>query len=920
MGASKLVIVESPAKAATIEGYLGPDYHVTASIGHIRDLPQPKELPTEMKKGPFGRFAVDVENGFTPYYTVNPDKKKKVAELKRALKEADELYLATDEDREGEAIAWHLLEVLKPKIPVKRMVFHEITKEAISRALENTRDLDTDLVDAQETRRILDRLYGYEVSPLLWRKIRPSLSAGRVQSVATRLVVDKERERMAHVSAEYWSIDVVAQAKGESFAARVAQVDGHSVATGSDFSEKGRLSDKANKAGALHLTAERAQALAQALEASTSSVVDSVTQKPYRRRPAAPFTTSTLQQEASRKLHWNASSTMRTAQSLYESGYITYMRTDSTALSSQAVAAARQQAADLYGQEAVADKPRVYGKVAKGAQEAHEAIRPAGDHFRTPDQVAGQLTRTQLALYDLIWKRTIASQMADAVGFTATIKILTGVSLDDGRHDVISSASGTVITAPGFRLAYEEGRDKGRYDAEKTDDSEKVLPDVAEGDPANVQDATPQGHQTQPPGRYTEATLVKTMEELGIGRPSTYAATIQTISDRGYVTHRGQYLVPSWLAFSVTRLLEDNLANLVDYDFTASMESDLDRIAAGDENGTAFLTSFFLGDNGKGDSGGLQHQVASLGDDIDARAVNSLELADGVTLRVGRYGPYLEKADGSRANIPEDVAPDEVDADKIAELFALAADDGRELGVDPESGNMLVAKNGRFGPYITEVLPEVDEVEDTPKGRKAAKPKPRTASLFKSMDLATVTLDEALKLLSLPREVGVDPASGDVITAQNGRYGPYLKKGADSRTLQSEDQLLSITLDEALAIYAQPKTRGRGTAKPPLREFGEDPISQKKVVVKDGRFGPYITDGETNVTVPRAESVEDLTQERAFELLADKRAKGPAPKRGRAATKKTTTRKTAAKKTTTRKAAAKKTTSKASTKKGDTDA
>ncbi len=887
MGASKLVIVESPAKAATIEGYLGPDFHVTASIDHIRDLPQPKELPAEMKKGPYGRFAVDVEGGFEPYYTVNPDKKKKVTELKKALKEADELYLATDEDREGEAIAWHLLEVLKPKVPVRRMVFHEITKEAIQRALDNTRELDTALVDAQETRRILDRLYGYEVSPLLWRKIRPSLSAGRVQSVATRLVVDRERERMAHVDAEYWGIDTDIVSKGESFSARVTHVDGHPVATGADFTEKGVLSEKAVKAGALHLREAEARRLADLLAASPSSLIDSVTHKPYRRRPAAPFTTSTLQQEASRKLHWNASSTMRTAQSLYESGYITYMRTDSTALSGQAVAAARTQAAELYGAEAVADKPRIYGKVAKGAQEAHEAIRPAGDHFRTPSQVAGQLSAQQLALYDLIWKRTIASQMADAIGHTATIRVLTGVGDEQGRHDVISSASGTVITSPGFRLAYQEGRDKGRYDSEK-EGGEMVLPDVHEGDGADVVEARAGGHHTQPPGRYTEATLVKTMEELGIGRPSTYGASIQTIGDRGYVTHRGQYLVPTWLAFSVTRLLEENLANLVDYDFTASMEADLDRIAAGEEEGRDFLRMFYLGADGTGDADGLRFQVESLGDDIDARAVNSMDLGGGVTLRVGRYGPYLEKEDGSRANVPESLAPDEVNGAKIEELFALAADDGRELGLDPVSGHMLVAKNGRFGPYITEILPEVAEEAAVPKGRKTA-PKPRTASLFSSMSLSSVTLEDALKLLSLPREVGVDPATGEVITAQNGRYGPYLKKGADSRTLASEDQLLTITLDEALEIYSQPKTRGRAGAKPPLREFGADPVSGKKVTVKDGRFGPYITDGETNVTVPRAETVEDLTEARAFELLADKRAKGPAPKR--TPTRRTTTRK-----------------------------
>lgn len=907
MAATKLVIVESPAKAATIEGYLGPDYHVTASIGHIRDLPQPSELPADMKKGPYGRFAVDVEDGFTPYYVVNPDKKKKVTELKKLLKESDELFLATDEDREGEAIAWHLLQVLKPKVPVRRMVFHEITKEAIQRALENTRELDTDLVDAQETRRILDRLYGYEVSPLLWRKIRPSLSAGRVQSVATRLVVDRERDRMAHVSAEYWSIDTQFAASGQSFGAKVSHIDGSPVATGSDFDENGRLSAKAKKNEAFHLGAHSAPLFAAALEAARDSAIDSVQQKPYRRRPAAPFTTSTLQQEASRKLHWNASSTMRTAQSLYESGFITYMRTDSTALSSQAIRAARQQATELYGAEAVAEKPRIYGTTSKGAQEAHEAIRPAGDHFRTPAQVASVLNRQQLALYDLIWKRTVASQMADALGFTATIRVRTDVEVEGQHHAVLSSASGTVITSPGFRLAYQEGQDKGRYDAETTD-AEKTLPQVSEGEVALLEEAQAQGHQTQPPGRYTEATLVKTMEELGIGRPSTYAATIQTIGDRGYVTHRGQYLVPTWLAFSVTRLMEENLSNLVDYDFTASMENDLDQIAAGSEDRHEFLSTFYFGADGKGDADGLKFQVESLGDDIDARAVNSIDMGNGVTLRVGRYGPYMEKADGTRANVPPEVAPDELTEEKITELFALAADDGRELGIDPASGHMLVAKNGRYGPYVTEILPEeAEEAEASEDGkpakktRKKAAAKPRTASLFKSMDLATITLEDALALLSLPREVGVDPSDGEVITAQNGRYGPYLKKGSDSRTLPSEDQLLTITLDEALEIYSQPKQRGRGAAKPPLREFGEDPVSGKKVTVKDGRFGPYITDGETNVTVPRAETVEDLTAERAYELLADKRAKGPAPKRTRKMTAKKTTTRRATKKTSTKK-------------------
>lgn len=886
---SKLVIVESPAKAHTIEGYLGPDYHVMASIGHIRDLPQPKDLPADMKKGPFGRFAVNVEDGFAPYYVVSAEKKKTVTELKRALKAADVLYLATDEDREGEAIAWHLLEVLKPKVPVKRMVFHEITPEAISRAIDTTRDIDYALVDAQETRRVLDRLYGYEVSPLLWRKIRPSLSAGRVQSVATRIVVNRERERMAHLSADYASVTIHVSAQGQAFDAKVTSINGSPIATGSDFTEKGVLSAKA--ASYVHLTEESAHQLAADLVTAANGRIHDVTQKPYRRRPAAPFTTSTLQQEASRKLHWNAASTMRTAQSLYEGGFITYMRTDSTNLSTQAVNAARKQAAELYGADAVDSAPRVYGKAAKGAQEAHEAIRPAGDYFRTPDQVAGQLSAQQLALYDLIWKRTLASQMADCEGFTATIR----VAVDAQGRDVLASASGTVITKPGFRLAYQEGSDKGRYDAEQAS-TERVLPRVESGDHTAVTDAQADGHSTQPPGRYTEASLVKTMEELGIGRPSTYAATIQTISDRGYVVRRGQYLVPTWLAFSVTRLLEENLSNLVDYDFTASMESDLDRIAAGESTGLEFLEGFYLG-VGKGDGlKGLQHQVESLGDDIDARAVNSIDMGNGVTLRIGRYGPYLEKADGARANIPDEIAPDELTSTLIEELFVRAADDGRELGVDPTTGHTIIAKDGRFGPYVTEVLPE-EPVEESPaKGRKKAAAKPRTASLFKTMTLGSVTLDDALKLLSLPREVGTDPATGDVITAQNGRFGPYLKKGSDSRTLASEEQLLSITLDEALEIYSQPKTRGRGTAKPPLREFGNDPMSGKKVTVKEGRFGPYITDGETNVTVPRAEPVEDLTEERAFELLADKRAKGPAKKPARKTTARKATRKAASKK------------------------
>ena len=946
---TKLVIVESPNKVRSIAGYLGPEFDVEASVGHIRDLPQPSELPATMKKGPYGKFAVDVEDDFTPYYVVNPDKKKTVAQLKKALKEADELYLATDDDREGEAIAWHLQQVLKPKVPVRRMVFTEITREAVTRALDNTRELDIHLVDAQETRRILDRLVGYEVSPVLWRKVRAGLSAGRVQSVATRLVVERERERMAFRSASYWgveatfstvlsAVDVTARQEA-SFTARLVTLDGRRVATGRDFNDDGQLRPAALKASAVHLHQVGATAVAEAIGRGEPRVVG-VEDKPYKRRPAAPFTTSTLQQEASRKLRMNPRETMRVAQGLYENGFITYMRTDSTVLSGQAVAAARSQVAELYGAEYVPERPRVYASKSKGAQEAHEAIRPAGDHFRTPAQVSGELTGAQFRLYELIWKRTVASQMADAVGSTATVTVevpltpVAGESRDSGPTFSTAglTASGTVITFRGFLAAYEEGRDAERYQddagAAAKDSKDVRLPAMISGQELAALDAEASGHETTPPPRYTEASLVKALEEREIGRPSTYAATMSTISDRGYVDHRGQALVPTWLAFAVTRLLEENFAELVDYDFTASMERDLDRIAAGEEDRVAWLRRFYNGQGGAGTeqaaqaasneleaaaaalrAQGLKGLVDNLGE-IDARAVNSIEIGEGITLRVGRYGPYLEDAEGKRANVPADLAPDELTVDKARELFTRAADDGRELGVDPVSGHVIIAKDGRYGPYVTEVLPEPEETAEaeatktaktakstkTKKTTKAAKPKPRTASLLRSMDLSTVTLEQALDLLSLPRVVGQDPESGEDITAQNGRYGPYLKKGTDSRSLETEEQIFTVTLEQALEIFAQPKRRrGQAAARGPLRELGQDPATEKPVVIKDGRFGPYITDGQTNVTVPRSEDPATISAERAFELLADKRAKGPAKKR--------TTRKTTAKKTTTKKAA-----------------
>jgi DNA topoisomerase-1 len=892
----KLVIVESPAKAKTIAGYLGAGYVVESSIGHIRDLPRDaSDVPAAIKGEKWGRLGVDVDNGFTPYYVVSRDKKPHMTKLKGLLKEASELYLATDEDREGEAIAWHLQEELKPKVPVHRMVFHEITKQAIQEAVASPRALDLDLVEAQEARRILDRLYGYEVSPVLWKKIMPKLSAGRVQSVATRLVVNRERERIAFRVASYWDLegtfDAGAKHSERMFPAKLHSVDGSRVARGSDFDSLGQL--KGTSGGVVHLDRNRAEALVGALADSTFEV-RSVEAKPYTRKPYAPFRTTTLQQEASRKLGFGASRTMSVAQRLYENGFITYMRTDSITLSESAVAAARTQVRDLFGAEYLPDTPRTYQSKVKNAQEAHEAIRPAGEYFRTPAQTG--LTGDEFRLYELIWMRTVASQMKDAQGRSVSIRL--GGAAATGE-DVVFGATGRVITFHGFLKAYVEGSDDPDTES---DDTQTRLPDVSQGDAVSAAALRAAGHETKPPARYTEATLVKELEEREIGRPSTYASIIGTILNRGYVYKKGTALVPAWLAFSVVRLLEEHFSRLVSYEFTAGMEDVLDEIAAGRKDRVSELAEFYFG---SGEIDGLQKLVNELGE-IDARELATFPIGDdddGINLRVGRYGPYVEDPDGNRGNVPEDLPPDELTPEMARELLANPAGAEQQLGLDPESGLMVVAKNGRYGAYVTELLPE-----DAPKSRK-----PRTSSLFKTMTLDTITLQDALRLLTLPRVVGVDPESGEEITAQNGRYGPYLKKGTDSRSITDEEQLLTITLEEALAIYAQPKQRGRAAANPG-RELGDDPATGAKITVKAGRFGAYVTDGEYNATIPKSDDEDAITLERAAELLAERRAKGPAKKSAKKTAKKAAT-KTAAKKTTAKKAAAKKATAKKTTKK-----
>jgi DNA topoisomerase-1 len=866
----RLVIVESPAKARTIAGYLGPGYVVESSIGHIRDMPdKAAEIPVKYRKEPWARLGVDVDHDFEALYVVNADKKSQVTKLRQLLSGADELLLATDEDREGEAIAWHLLQELKPRVPARRMVFHEITPQAIAEAVAHPRDLDLGLVDAYQTRRVLDRLYGYEVSPVLWKKVMPRLSAGRVQSVATRLIVARERERIAFRPSAYWDLEAIFTPVKEtgddvsSFPGRLTAVDGRRVAQGRDFTPAGELRnpdllylegtepDENQPAGIVHRMP--APALADRLNGTTYAV-KSVERKPYRRSPYAPFRTTTLQQEASRKLGFSAKYTMSTAQRLYENGHITYMRTDSITLSQTAITAARTQARELYGAEYVPDQPRVYTSKVKNAQEAHEAIRPAGDRFRTPAQTG--LSGDEFRLYELIWKRTVASQMKDATGESVSVRI-TGTS--SAGEEAEFAASGKIISFHGFLKAYVEDVED---DAER-DDRERRLPPLAEDDPLTGV-VTPADHVTRPPARYTEASLVKELEDREIGRPSTYASIIGTILDRGYVFKKGTALVPSFLAFAVVTLLEQHFAHLVDYDFTARMEDALDEIARGEAARVPWLRRFYFGTDGEE---GLKQLVSDL-TDIDAREVSSFPLAGSdIVVRVGRYGPYLER-DGQRVNVPDDIAPDELTPERAAELFDRPSSNVT-LGTDPETGHQIVAKSGRFGPFVTEVLPD------------GAPGKPRTSSLLKSMSLDTVTLEDALRLLTLPKALG--ELDGEAVTVQNGRYGPYVKKGSDSRSLDSEEQLFTMTLAEAKELFDQPKTRGGRAAAPPLRELGADPASSRPVVIKEGRFGPYVTDGETNASLRRGDDVESVSLQRAVELLAERRAAGPAAPRRRSA-------------------------------------
>ncbi len=862
--ATALIIVESPAKARTISRFLGSDYSVESSIGHIRDLPSnATEIPARIKNKEWARLGVDVDSGFTPVYVIPASKKAHVAKLKKHLAKAEVVYLATDEDREGEAIAWHLAEVLKPKVPVRRMVFHEITKSAISRALEETRDIDANLVKAQEARRVLDRLVGYEVSPLLWRKIKPKLSAGRVQSVATRLVVERERARIRFTLAEFWGLEAsLTGTDHRGFKARLTELDGRKIAIGKSFDpDSGEPKGKV-----LVLDGEVANRLAATL-IGTPLQVDQVIAKPFTNRPYAPFMTSTLQQEAGRKLRFNAQRTMRVAQSLYENGYITYMRTDSNTLSKEAVSAARRQVAELYGKDYLPEKPRIFTSKSKNAQEAHEAIRPAGEVFRTPASLKGELDRDQQRLYEIIWKRTLASQMCDATGRRTTVSLR-----GDGGADgpAVFTASGKVITFPGFLRAYVEGSDDPGAELA---DQEAVLPPLATGNRVEAETFEPTQHTTQPPARFTEASLVKELETRGIGRPSTYASIIQTIQDRGYVWHKGPALVPTFTAFAVIRLLEENLPDLVDYDFTARMENELDAIAGGQLDSTAWLGAFFLGHAGGNGSNteirqlGLKALIAAHAEQIDPRVVSRFDLGtteegETIAVRVGRYGPYLQRGDSDqRAAVPDDVAPDELTLAKALEMLAEAGKADEALGNDPKNDLPVYLKNGRFGWYV--------QLGD---GGSDKKSKPKMASLWPTMDPETLDLETALMLLSFPRTVGTHPDQGEAITAQDGRFGPYLKMGSETRSLENHDALASVTLEAAVEAFSKPKA-GRARGIQTLKELGTHPDTKLELSIKSGRFGPYVTDGTVNASVPKGKDPEGVTLDDAVELIARREAK-----------------------------------------------
>ena len=847
----KLVIVESPAKARTIGAFLGRGFVLEASMGHVRDLPKDaSEIPEAHKGDRWARLGVDVENGFRPLYVVPKSKRAVITRLRQALKGADELYLATDEDREGESIAWHLLEVLKPRVPVRRLVFHEITPGAIRAALEAPRDLDGPLVEAQEARRILDRLFGYQVSEVVWKIVGRGLSAGRVQSPAVRIVVERERERMAFRSAAYWDVEgtfATRAADTGRFGATLVALRGRRVASGKDFDASGR----ARNGGAVVLDRAAAEGVVADL-AGAAFAVRAVERKPYRRSPYAPFRTATLQQEAARHLRYSADRTMQAAQRLYEGGYITYMRTDSTALSAPAVAAARALIAARFGPEYLPGKPRVYTNRVRNAQEAHEAIRPAGESFRDPGEVAAEVPDEQARLYELIWKRTVASQMADAVGESVAVRLgAVGASGADAEF----GAAGKVISFPGFLRVYVEGSDDPDADLE---DQERRLPPLAEGDPLDVEALEARGHETKPPPRYTEASLVRRLEGLGIGRPSTYASIISTILERGYVWKKGPALVPSFTAFAVVQLLERHFADLVDYEFTRRLEDDLDRIATGEQAAAPYLQDFYFGDGHRG----LTDLVTRSLEDADPREVNAVPLGDeegALVVRVGKFGPYLQSGE-SRVSLPEDLAPDELTVEKARALIAEPNGD-RALGTDPGTGLEVLVRQGRFGPYVQ--LGRAGEAAD----------KPRSASLFASMSPESVTLEQALQLLSLPRVVGVDPGTDEPVLARNGKYGPYLERGGETRSLDSEEQIFTVTLGEALARLAAPKPRrgSRQAAAGPLRVLGVDPETGGTLEVRDGRFGPYVTDGAVNASLQRQDAVERLTLERARALLAARR-------------------------------------------------